>query len=207
MEEMNARVMENEVMDETVEVDEAVDSGNAGALVAGIVGGFLAYAVIGGAKKLWGFAGAKLAERKAARKAGTDAVDVEYADVEETAEDSDEGTLKSKQKRGSPGESTCFRCFPFLLLKGENCIMRGILKNTLLLLGGMALGEPGDTESDPVCRGKQVRPCEVRRAHLWDRGGRRAGAGRAQDPSSAPTATQRRRICMSWPAPTISNTR
>ena len=47
MEEMNARVMENEVMDETVEVDEAVDSGNAGALVAGIVGGFLAYAVIG----------------------------------------------------------------------------------------------------------------------------------------------------------------
>ena len=67
MEEMNARVMENEVMDETVEVDEAVDSGNAGALVAGIVGGFLAYAVIGGAKKLWGFAGAKLAERKAAR--------------------------------------------------------------------------------------------------------------------------------------------
>ena len=57
MEEMNARVMENEVMDETVEVDEAVDSGNAGALVAGIVGGFLAYAVIGGAKKLWGFAG------------------------------------------------------------------------------------------------------------------------------------------------------
>lgn len=80
MEEMNARVMENEVMDETVEVDEAVDSGNAGALVAGIVGGFLAYAVIGGAKKLWGFAGAKLAERKAARKAGTDAVDVEYTE-------------------------------------------------------------------------------------------------------------------------------
>ena len=57
MEEMNTRVMENEVMDESVEVDEAVDSGNAGALVAGIVGGFLAYAVIGGAKKLWGFAG------------------------------------------------------------------------------------------------------------------------------------------------------
>ena len=89
MEEMNARVMENEVMDETVEVDEAVDSGNAGALVAGIVGGFLAYAVIGGAKKLWGFAGAKLAERKAARKAGTEVVDAEYTEV--TAEDSDEG--------------------------------------------------------------------------------------------------------------------
>ena len=60
-------------------------------MTAEIVGGFLAYAVIGGAKKLWGFAGAKLAERKAARKAGADAVDVEYTDVEETAEDSDEG--------------------------------------------------------------------------------------------------------------------
>ena len=71
MEEMNARVMENEVMDETVEVDEAVDSGNAGALVAGIVGGFLAYAVIGGAKKLWGFAGAKLAERKVPERPGS----------------------------------------------------------------------------------------------------------------------------------------
>lgn len=70
MEEMNARVMENEVMDETVEVDEAVDSGNAGALVAGIVGGFLAYAVIGGAKKLWGFAGAKLASGRLPERPG-----------------------------------------------------------------------------------------------------------------------------------------
>ena len=76
---------------EATEVDETQDSSNAGALLAGVIGGFIAYAVIGGAKKLWGFAGAKLAERKAARKAGTDAVDVEYADVEETAEDSDEG--------------------------------------------------------------------------------------------------------------------
>ena len=76
---------------EATEVDETQDSSNAGALLAGVIGGFIAYAVIGGAKKLWGFAGAKLAERKAARKAGTDAVDVEYTDVEETAEDSDEG--------------------------------------------------------------------------------------------------------------------
>lgn len=68
MEEMNARVMENEVMDETVEVDEAVDSGNAGALVAGIVGGFLAYAVIGGAKKLWGFAGAQAGRAEGCQK-------------------------------------------------------------------------------------------------------------------------------------------
>ena len=76
---------------EATEVDEPQDSSNAGALLAGVIGGFIAYAVIGGAKKLWGFAGAKLAERKAARKAGADAVDVEYTDVEETAEDSDEG--------------------------------------------------------------------------------------------------------------------
>ena len=60
---------------EATEVDETQDSSNAGALLAGVIGGFIAYAVIGGAKKLWGFAGAKLAERKAARKAGTDAGD------------------------------------------------------------------------------------------------------------------------------------
>ena len=68
MEDMNARVMENEELDEVTEVDEAVESGNAGALVAGVVGGFLAYAMIGGVKKLWGFVGTKLAERKAAEK-------------------------------------------------------------------------------------------------------------------------------------------
>ena len=67
MEDMNARVMENEELDEVTEVDEAVESGNAGALVAGVVGGFLAYAMIGGVKKLWGFVGTKLAERKKPR--------------------------------------------------------------------------------------------------------------------------------------------
>lgn len=88
MEDMNARVMENEELDEVTEVDEAVESGNAGALVAGVVGGFLAYAMIGGVKKLWGFVGTKLVERKAAEKAKTEVVDAEYAEV--TAEDSDE---------------------------------------------------------------------------------------------------------------------
>ena len=78
MEDMNARVMENEELDEVTEVDEAVESGNAGALVAGVVGGFLAYAMIGGVKKLWGFVGTKLAE----------VVDAEYTEV--AAEDSDE---------------------------------------------------------------------------------------------------------------------
>ena len=85
MEDMNARVMENEELDEVTEVDEAVESGNAGALVAGVV---LAYAMIGGVKKLWGFVGTKLAERKAAEKAKTEVVDAEYTEV--VAEDSDE---------------------------------------------------------------------------------------------------------------------
>lgn len=88
MEDMNARVMENEELDEVTEVDEAVESGNAGALVAGVVGGFLAYAMIGGVKKLWGFVGTKLAERKAAEKVKTEVVGAECAEV--AVEDSDE---------------------------------------------------------------------------------------------------------------------
>ena len=85
MEEMNARVMENEVMDETVEVDEAVDSGNAGALVAGIVGGFLAYAVIGGAKKL-----RVIIEEKVAAKKLAEAAKPAKADLDSADEDSEE---------------------------------------------------------------------------------------------------------------------
>ena len=30
-----------------------------------------------------------------------------------------------------------------------------------VVIGRYGAGEPGDTESDPVCRGKQVRPCET----------------------------------------------
>lgn len=87
MEEMNAKVMENEELED---VTEAEESGSAGALVAGIVGGFLAYAMIGGARRLWGFVGAKLAERKAAEKAKAEVVDAEYAEADRAAEDSDE---------------------------------------------------------------------------------------------------------------------
>ena len=93
MEDMNARVMENEEIEDVAEVEETADSGNAGALVAGVVGGFLAYAMIGGVKKLWGFVGAKLAERKAVEKVKAEAVDAEYTDINE-AEDSDEETEK-----------------------------------------------------------------------------------------------------------------
>ena len=86
MEDMNARVMENEELDEVTEVDEAVESGNAGALVAGVVGGFLAYAMIGGVKKLWGFAAPKLAERRRAKLGKT----VEAEIIEETQAESEE---------------------------------------------------------------------------------------------------------------------
>ena len=55
MEEMNAKVMENEELEDITEVEEAEESGSAGALVAGVVGGFLAYAMIGGVRRLWGF--------------------------------------------------------------------------------------------------------------------------------------------------------
>lgn len=88
MENMNANVMENEDLEVVTEADEATESGNAGALVAGVVGGFLAYAMIGGVKKLWGFVGTKLAERKAAEpEKKANVVDADYADI--TAEDSD----------------------------------------------------------------------------------------------------------------------
>ena len=88
MENTNAKVMENEDLEEITEVDEAAESGNAGALVAGVVGGFLAYAMIGGVKKLWGFVGTKLAERKAVTQTKTEVVDADYTDI--AAEGSDE---------------------------------------------------------------------------------------------------------------------
>ena len=50
MEEMNAKVMENEELEDITEAEEAEESGSAGALVAGVVGGFLAYAMIGGSE-------------------------------------------------------------------------------------------------------------------------------------------------------------
>ena len=89
MENMNAKVMENEDIEEITEVEEATEGGNAGALVAGVVGGFLAYAMIGGVKKLWGLVGTKLAERKAAElNKKTNVVDADCTDI--AAEDSDE---------------------------------------------------------------------------------------------------------------------
>lgn len=95
MEEMNARVMENEELNDNVaEPEEIPESGNAGAMVAGVIGGFLAYAMIGGAKKLWGFVSAKAAERKAARKEQAEAVDVEYTEDSDEEGSDEEGSEK-----------------------------------------------------------------------------------------------------------------
>ncbi len=68
MEENTAKVNEIEEYEPETEVIEDSESSSGGAFVAGIVGGFLAYAVIGGAKKLAAFAQTKIAERKEAKK-------------------------------------------------------------------------------------------------------------------------------------------
>ena len=51
MEDMTARVNDIEEVETTTEVEESMEDSGSGALVAGIIGGFLA--MIGGAKKLW----------------------------------------------------------------------------------------------------------------------------------------------------------
>lgn len=58
---------------------------NAGALLAGVIGGFIAYAVIGGAKKLRVIIEEKVAAKKLAEAAKTDKAEIDSAD-----EDSEE---------------------------------------------------------------------------------------------------------------------
>ena len=70
---------------EATEVDKTQDSSNAGALLAGVIGGFIAYAVIGGAKKLWVIIEEKVAAKKLAEAAKTDKAEIDSAD-----EDSEE---------------------------------------------------------------------------------------------------------------------
>ncbi|MFQ7396476.1 MAG: hypothetical protein ACLRNW_01430 [Neglectibacter sp.] len=83
--------------------------------------------------------------------------------------------------------------------------MRGILKNTLLLLGGMALGSLATRRAiryaveNRYDRVKYEEP-------IFGTGEDAEQVLDGLKTSSAPTATQRRRICMSW-ASTISNTR
>lgn len=70
---------------EATEVDETQDSSNAGVLLAGVIGGFIAYAVIGGAKKLRVIIEEKVAAKKLAEAAKTDKTEIDSAD-----EDSEE---------------------------------------------------------------------------------------------------------------------
>lgn len=80
-----------------VEVEEAPEeSSGSGAIVAGIVGGFLAYAVIGGVKKLAAIAQTKWAERKQREAAEKTVIDAECKEVPKEQEDSGEDAPEDK---------------------------------------------------------------------------------------------------------------
>ena len=80
-----------------VEVEEAPEeSSGSGAIIAGIVGGFLAYAVIGGVKKLAAIAQTKWAERKQREAAEKTVIDAEYKEVPKEQEDSGEDAPEDK---------------------------------------------------------------------------------------------------------------
>lgn len=66
MEELKVMNTEVEELEPENEVEEVSENSSAGALFAGIVGGFIAYAAICGAKKLKAFIDEKRASRKAA---------------------------------------------------------------------------------------------------------------------------------------------
>lgn len=87
MEDMNVKASEIEELELITEVEETSDSSNAGSLIAGIVGGFIAYAIIGGAKKLRVIAEKKWAARKQAEIAANS---VEDESIDEAQADSDE---------------------------------------------------------------------------------------------------------------------
>lgn len=88
MEENTVKVDEFEGF-EQIETEEAPESSNSGAFVAGIVGGLLAYAVIGGVKKLAAFAQTKWAgwRSKSETKAVVDVAFTEVSDEQENAEE------------------------------------------------------------------------------------------------------------------------
>ena len=98
MEENTVRTNEIEEYEQPeIEVEEAPEeSSGSGAFVAGIVGGFLAYAAIGGVKKLVAFAQTKWAERKQKEQAKT-VIDADYTEIQEDRqEDSDEDASEEK---------------------------------------------------------------------------------------------------------------
>lgn len=78
------RMNEVEEIETITEVEEAEDSSNAGALLAGVIGGFIAYAVIGGAKKLRVIVEEKIAAKKLAdANKNAVVVDTDYEDASE----------------------------------------------------------------------------------------------------------------------------
>ena len=94
MEENTVRTNEIEEYEQPeIEVEEAPEeSSGSGAFVAGIVGGFLAYA---GVKKLVAFAQTKWAERKQKEQAKI-VVDAEYTEIPDKREDSEEDASEEK---------------------------------------------------------------------------------------------------------------
>lgn len=96
MEENTVRTSEIEEYEQPeVEIEEAPEESSGGAFVAGIVGGFLAYAAIGGVKRLAAFAQAKWAERKRKENSKT-VIDADYVEVSDEQKDSEEGTSEEK---------------------------------------------------------------------------------------------------------------
>lgn len=94
MDDMNVRANEVEEIETNTEIEEVDGGSNAGALLMGIVGGFLAYAMIGGAKKLWAIAEEKYVAKKLAQ-ANAKPVQVETpaaedAEHKESGEDNEE---------------------------------------------------------------------------------------------------------------------
>ena len=95
MEENTVRNNEiEEYVQPEIEVEEELEE-SSGAFVAGIVGGFLAYAAIGGVKKLVAFAQTKWAERKQKEQAKI-VVDAEYTEIPDKREDSEEDASEEK---------------------------------------------------------------------------------------------------------------
>lgn len=95
MEENTMRVNEIEEIEPDIEDEEVSEGSGSGAFVAGIIGGFLAYAVIGGAKKLAAFAQTKLAERKQKNETNP-AINTGVTDDSDDQADSEENASEEK---------------------------------------------------------------------------------------------------------------
>lgn len=93
MEDMNVRANEIEELDPVNEVEETSESSGASPLIAGVIGGFLAYAAISGAKKLKGIVEEKWKARKfaeaRAKTVKDEAIDLEPVEMESNEEESD----------------------------------------------------------------------------------------------------------------------